>query len=61
MPAPLQVISNVVPTRWFFEILKNVMVKGLGFEFIYKQAAILSGMTLFFLILAMRNFKIRLM
>lgn len=61
MPVVLQVISNVVPTRWFFEILKNVMVKGLGFEFIVKQAAILSGMTLFFLIVAMRKFKIRLM
>jgi ABC-2 type transport system permease protein len=61
MPVVLQAISNVVPTRWFFEILKNIMVKGLGFEFIYKQAAILGGMTLFFLLVALRKFKIRLM
>ena len=61
MPVVMQTISNVVPTRWFFEILKNVMIKGLGFEFIYKQAAILSGMTIFFLVVALRKFKIRLM
>ena len=61
MPRVMQVISNVVPTRWFFEILKNIMVKGLGFDFIIKEAAILFGMTLFFLIIALRKFKIRLM
>ena len=60
MPRILQLISNVVPTRWFFEILKNIMVKGLGFAFIAKEAAILSGMTLIFLLLALKNFKIRL-
>lgn len=61
MPWVLQVISNAVPTRWFFEILKNIMVKGLGFEYIFKQAMILGGMTLFFLLLALQKFKIRLM
>jgi len=60
MPLILRVISHAVPTRWFFEILKEIMVKGLGLGFIIKQLVILSGMTLFFLFIAIRKFKIRL-
>lgn len=60
MPKVLQFISNLVPTRWFFVILKNIMVKGLGFKYIYKEALILAGMTLFFLIVATKKFKTRL-
>jgi ABC-2 type transport system permease protein len=60
MPVALRAISHVVPTRWFFEILKDVMIKGLGFGFVIKQAAILGAMTLVFLFIAIRKFKIRL-
>ena len=60
MPLPLQVISNIVPTKWFYSIIKNVMVKGLDFSYVYKQTAILSAMTLFYIALAIKNFKIRL-
>ncbi|NND33668.1 MAG: ABC transporter permease [Saprospiraceae bacterium] len=61
MPEILQVISNAVPTRWFYNILKNIMIKGLGFEYIIKEAIILSGMTFLFLVIALKKFKIRLM
>jgi ABC-2 type transport system permease protein len=60
MPIVLQVISNVVPTKWFYSIISSIMVKGLGIEYIWKQTLILFGMTLFFLGLALKNFKIRL-
>ncbi len=60
MPVPLQLISHVVPTRWFFEMLKNIMVKGLGSAFIVKEAIILSGMTLVFMVAAFLKFKVRL-
>jgi len=30
MPLPLRVISNIVPSRWFYEIVLAVMIKGLG-------------------------------
>jgi ABC-2 type transport system permease protein len=48
MPLPLQVISNVVPSKWFFIIIKNIMIKGLGWESIWKQSLILMGMTAVF-------------
>jgi ABC-2 type transport system permease protein len=60
MPLPLQVISNIVPTRWYYEIISNIMVKGLGLSIVWKPTLILLGMTVFFIALAIRNFKIRL-
>jgi len=60
MPLPLQLISNIVPTRWYYEIISNIMVKGLGLSVVWKPTLILLGMTLFFIALAIRNFKIRL-
>lgn len=60
MPIVLQLISNVVPARWYYIIVKAVMLKGLGFSAIWKETLILAGMAVFFLALALRNFKIRL-
>ena len=60
MPVPLRVISNIVPAKWFYIIVKNVMIKGVGFEFIWKETLILVGMTLFFMIVSIRKFKTRL-
>jgi ABC-2 type transport system permease protein len=60
MPIPLQLISNIVPTKWFYSIVSNIMVKGLGMNFIFWETIILGGMTLFFLVVALRKFKVRL-
>ena len=60
MPVPLQIISNIVPAKWFYIIIKSVMLKGLGISYIWKEASILFGMMTFFLILSLRNFKSRL-
>jgi ABC-2 type transport system permease protein len=60
MPLALRVLSNAVPSRWFYEIVRSVMIKGAGFEGVWKQTLILSGMTLFLIILAIKKFKIRL-
>ncbi len=60
MPLPLQIISNVVPAKWFYNIVKSVMIKGLGFGNVLKETAILVGMTIFLLSLSIKKFKIRL-
>lgn len=60
MPRPLQIFSNIIPAKWFIIILKDVMLKGAGLRQILVPTAILGGMTLFFLILSVRNFKTRL-
>ena len=60
MPVPLQLFSNLVPAKWFFEIVKNIMIKGVGFEHVWKETLILAGMTIFFMTVSIRKFKTRL-
>lgn len=60
MPWIFQMISYVVPARWYFLIIKAVMLKGLGFSYIWKETAVLLGMTVVALSIALKNFKIRL-
>jgi len=60
MPEVLQWFSNVVPSKWFYIIVKNVMIKGLGFESVWKETAILGGITLFLLVVSLKKFKVRL-
>ena len=60
MPLPLRTVSNIVPARWYYSIVKSVMIKGIGLNAVWKETLILSGMLIFFLGLAIKNFKIRL-
>lgn len=60
MPAILQGLAYLVPSRWYFIIVKNVMLKGLGFSAVWKETLILTGMCLFLFAISLRNFKIRL-
>lgn len=60
MPLPLRIISNVVPAKWYYIIVKSIMIKGLGFRAIWKETLILAGMAVVLLIISLRKFKIRL-
>ncbi len=60
MPLFLRILSNIVPAKWFYIIIKSIMLKGLGIKYIWKETLVLTGMTLFFLTVSLRNFKIRL-
>lgn len=60
MPVALQVLANIVPSKWYYTIVKDVMIKGAGFSAIWRETAVLLGMTLFLFVLCLRKFKIRL-
>jgi ABC-2 type transport system permease protein len=60
MPLPLRIISNIIPAKWFLIIIKSVMLKGVGIGYIWKETLILLGMTLFFIGVSVKKFKIRL-
>jgi ABC-2 type transport system permease protein len=60
MPLPLQVISNIIPAKWFILIIKGIMLKGVGMAFVWKETLILLGMTLFFIGISTYKYKIRL-
>lgn len=60
MSLPLQMIGNVIPAKWYYEIVKNIMIKGTGLEVIWKHVLVLIGMMLVLFVIAVKKFKIRL-
>jgi ABC-2 type transport system permease protein len=60
MPWPLQAISNIIPARWFVHIIKDILLKGNGIDYVWKETLVLAGMTLFFIGMSIRKFKMRL-
>ena len=60
MPLPLQIISNIIPAKWFIIIIKAVMLKGATLGIIWKETIILIGMTIFFIALSTKKYKKRL-
>jgi len=60
MPIPLQIISNIIPAKWFIIILKGIMLKGVGISFIWKETSFLLLMTMIFIAISVKKYKIRL-
>ena len=60
MPLPLQWFSNIIPAKWYYVIVKSIMIKGLGFSAIWKETLVLMGITLFLFAVSLKSFKIRL-
>ncbi len=60
MPYVLQLFSNLVPSKWFYIIVKDIMLKGAGFEIIWKETLIIAFMMFLFLLVSFKTFKVRL-
>ena len=60
MPLPLRVVSNIVPAKWFFIIVRSVMIKGVGLQQVWMETLVLFGMFVFFMAMAIKKFKVRL-
>lgn len=60
MPVILQWFSHIMPPKWFVIIIKNIIIKGNGWSIIWKEVMILIGMTIFFIVMSVKKFKIRL-
>lgn len=60
MPVMLQWLCYIVPPKWFIIIIKDIMLKGTGLIYIWKETLILIGMIIFFISLSVRKFKVRL-
>ncbi|MFH1160800.1 MAG: ABC transporter permease [bacterium] len=60
MPKILQWLCHIMPPMYFITIIKSIMLKGNGFFYIWKETLILMGFTLFFILLSIKKFKIRL-
>ncbi len=60
MPKILQWLSTIMPAKYFIIIVKNIMIKGSGIGIVWKETLIIAGMTLFFLVMSIKKFKVRL-
>lgn len=60
MPLALRLFANIMPPRWFIEINRTVMLKGGGLDIVWPHTLILMGMSVIFIIVSIRKFKIRL-
>jgi len=60
MPTVLQTLSHIIPAKWFLIIVRGIMIKGIDITYVWKETLILGGMTMFFIVAGVRNFKVRL-
>lgn len=60
MPDWLQPVSYIVPARWFIVIARGIMLKGVGLRELWKETAVLMGMSLPLLAVSIRSFHVRL-
>jgi ABC-2 type transport system permease protein len=60
MPRLLQIVSNIVPAKWFVLIARSIMLKGVGLAYLWPQTLILSAMAVILLTLSIRSFHARL-
>jgi ABC-2 type transport system permease protein len=60
MPKIYDYLSAILPPRYFIIIIKNIMIKGTGLAYVWKETLVLLLMTLIFIGLSIRKFKIRL-
>lgn len=60
LPAPLFLLSHVVPARWFIVIARGVMLKGAGIAHLWPELLVLTLMMVVLLAGAARSFRPRL-
>jgi ABC-2 type transport system permease protein len=60
MPLVLQWFSKIVPATWFISAAKVIMIKGLGFAYVWKEIVVLIAITGFCLGTSMYRFKTRI-
>lgn len=59
MPLALQYISSIVPARWYIAAMRKLMVQHLPVHYVVREIAVLAGMTVVILILAIKKFTKR--
>lgn len=60
MPAPAQIISNIVPAKWFISASRKIMIEGVGMRYVATELIALAAEGLVFMVLAWKCFKTRL-
>lgn len=60
MPVAAQIVSNIVPAKWFIAASRKIMIEGVGMEYVLTEICALVVEGLVFMLLAWKFFKTRL-
>ncbi len=60
LPAPLRVLSHLVPARYYLVIIRGIMLKGNHFLQLLPQVLALAGMAIVLMVVSARKFKTNL-
>ena len=60
MPKVLQPISCIIPTRWYIDAVRKLMIEGLPFGGVLREFSILAAMTALLIAAALRKFNDKL-
>lgn len=59
MPAILQWISCIIPARWYIEAMRKLMIQQLDLSHVWQEIAVLTGMTVLLIAVAVKKFNTR--
>lgn len=60
LPAFFQVVSNIIPARWYIDAVRKMMIQGVPIVDVWKDCAILFGMTVLLLGVSLKKFNDKL-
>jgi ABC-2 type transport system permease protein len=60
LPKFLQLITCIIPATYFLEIIRGIILKGVGFTILLKPILILSAIGLFLIVVSIKRFKVKL-
>lgn len=57
MPRPLQWFSCIVPARWYISAMRKLMIQEVSLQYVATEVAVMAGMTVMILTLAIKKFN----
>jgi ABC-2 type transport system permease protein len=57
MPAPVRVITHIVPARYFVAIVKGIYLRGVGLETLWRDVLFLAGFAFIVVAIAIVRFR----
>ena len=60
MPTVLQWLSALVPPRYYIQAMRKLMIMGVGIQEVWREVAVLTGMTALLLTISLKKFNKRL-
>ena len=60
MPVPLQIVSDILPARWYIQAVRRLMIQGVNITEVLKEVYILAAMATVLIVVSLKTFKNRL-